>query len=455
MSTGTFAPRPGSAPLARQVLAQARMETVLLLRNGEQLLLALVIPVLVLTGGVLAARQLDLSLSYTAIDELTPGVLALAIMSTAFTSLAIATGFERRYGVLKRLGASPLPRHGLLLGKVLALLLVEAVQVLVLSAVALGLGWDPATTVRALAGALAMIVLGTATFASLGLLIAGSLRAEATLAAANLVYILLAAGGGVVLPLSTYGGFGEVLAYLPSGALGSGMRESLVHGTFPLDQSLVLLVWTVVGDRADGQDVQVGVDVTSPLSARLVVRRRRGCGGRDRLARRQRRDRRHRRRGAADRLRAGLPDLAALHRGVVPPARRMTIHAAIEFGNRMVTFLIAAVAIATLVAVWRVGRDDLRVPAVVLAVGVPAQAVARRGHGADRPEPLDGGAAPDRVDGHDLRRGAAGALGAALDRVPAARDRPDRSPPAGDRRRAALGRGVRRPAGRCSTSARW
>ncbi|QIK66346.1 ABC transporter permease [Nocardioides sp. HDW12B] len=245
-ATGTFAPRPGSAPLARQVVAQARMETVLLLRNGEQLLLALVIPVLVLTGGVLAARQLDLSLSSTAIDDLTPGVLALAIMSTAFTSLAIATGFERRYGVLKRLGASPLPRHGLLLGKVLALLLVEAVQVLVLSAVAFGLGWEPATTLRALAGLLVMVALGTAAFASLGLLIAGSLRAEATLAAANLVYILLAAGGGVVLPLSTYGGFGEVLAYLPSGALGSGMRESLVAGTFPLDQSLVLLVWAVV-----------------------------------------------------------------------------------------------------------------------------------------------------------------------------------------------------------------
>ena len=246
MSTGVFAPRPGSAPLARQVVAQARMETVLLLRNGEQLLLALVIPVLVLTGGVLAARQLDLSLSSTAIDQLTPGVLALAIMSTAFTSLAIATGFERRYGVLKRLGASPLPRHGLLLGKVLALLLVEAVQVVVLSAVAFGLGWDPATTVRAVAGTLVMVALGTAAFASLGLLIAGSLRAEATLAAANLVYILLAAGGGVVLPLSTYGGFGNLLVYLPSGALGSGMRESLVHGTFPLDQSVVLLVWTAV-----------------------------------------------------------------------------------------------------------------------------------------------------------------------------------------------------------------
>lgn len=244
--SGTFTPRPGAAPLGRQVLSQARIETVLLLRNGEQLLLALVIPVLVLIGGVIAVRQLDLSLSFTAIDELTPGVLALAVMSTSFTSLAIATGFERRYGVLKRLGASPLPRHGLLIGKVLALLLVEVVQVAVLAAVALSLGWDPASTLRGVSGALVTVALGTAAFAALGLLIAGTLRAEATLAAANLVYILLAAGGGVVLPLSTYGSFGDLLVYLPSGALGSGMRESLLHGTFPLDQSLVLLVWAAV-----------------------------------------------------------------------------------------------------------------------------------------------------------------------------------------------------------------
>ena len=325
MSTGVFAPRPGSAPLARQVVAQARMETVLLLRNGEQLLLALVIPVLVLTGGVLAARQLDLSLSYTAIDELTPGVLALAIMSTAFTSLAIATGFERRYGVLKRLGASPLPRHGLLLGKVLALLLVEAVQVVVLSAVAFGLGWDPATTVRAFAGTLVMVALGTAAFASLGLLIAGSLRAEATLAAANLVYILLAAGGGVVLPLSTYGGFGE-RARLPP-VRGAGQRDARepdardvparpVRGAAGVDRRR---------DRAHGQDLPVGVDVTVP-GAPAVAPRRTSVAWLRRAAVASLvvnvaivRDRRRR---AADRVGAGLPDLAAVHRGVVPPARR-------------------------------------------------------------------------------------------------------------------------------------
>ena len=117
MSAGTFAPRPGAAPFVQQVRAQAAMETKLMLRHGEQLLVAIVIPVLALVGGVLAARRGGIDLEGTGVDVLAPGVLALAVMSTAFTSLAIATGFERRYGLIKRLGASPLPRSGLLLGK--------------------------------------------------------------------------------------------------------------------------------------------------------------------------------------------------------------------------------------------------------------------------------------------------------------------------------------------------
>ena len=152
-----------------------------------------------------------------------PGVLALAVMSTAFTSLAIATGFERRYGVIKRLGSSPLPRSGLLLGKVGALLLVEALQIVVISVVALALGWEPHASLLA---ALLTIVLGTAAFASLGLFVAGVLRAEATLAAANLVYLLLLAGGAVVLPSSAYGAFGGVTRLLPSGALGDALRQA-------------------------------------------------------------------------------------------------------------------------------------------------------------------------------------------------------------------------------------
>jgi ABC-2 type transport system permease protein len=240
----TLTPSPGAASLARQVLAQASMESRLMLRNGEQLLLAVVIPVIVLVGGVTAAEHVDLGLSHRPIDELAPGVLALAVMSTAFTSLAIATGFERRYGVLKRLGSSPLPRSGLLLGKVGALLLVEALQIAIISAVALAMDWHPHPSLLA---ALVTIVLGTAAFASLGLFVAGVLRAEATLAAANLIYLLLMAGGAVVLPSSAYGGFGDVARLLPSGALGDGLRHALWTGAYDWSSMGVLLMWAAIG----------------------------------------------------------------------------------------------------------------------------------------------------------------------------------------------------------------
>ena len=223
-----LSPRPGAAPFPRMVAAQAAMEARLMLRNGEQLLLAVVIPVIVLIGGVQAADHIDLSLSHRPVDVFTPGVLALAVMSTAFTSLAIATGFERRYGVIKRLGSSPLPRSGLLAGKVGALLLVEVFQVAVISVVGLLLGWDPAN--GSFLGAFLAVVLGTAAFAALGLLVAGVLRAEATLAAANLIYLLLLAGGAVVLPSSSYGAFGHVTRWLPSGALGDAMRHACLYG---------------------------------------------------------------------------------------------------------------------------------------------------------------------------------------------------------------------------------
>lgn len=237
----TFTPQPGAAPLRRQVAAQTSMEARLLLRNGEQLLLALVIPVLVLVGAVLGAERLGLDLAHPAVDEFTPGVLALAVLSSSFTSLAIMTGFERRYGVLKRLGASPLPRSGLLLGKVGALAVVEVVQAAVIGGVALVLGWRPLTDGIPLA--LLVALLATFAFAALGLLLAGVLRAEATLAAANLFYLLLLAGGGVVLPSSSYGAASGVVSWLPSAALGDGMRAALLDGTVPGRELLVLLLW--------------------------------------------------------------------------------------------------------------------------------------------------------------------------------------------------------------------
>ncbi|KRE92592.1 ABC transporter [Nocardioides sp. Soil774] len=245
-----FAPDPGGAPLGRMVRAQARMESRLMLRNGEQLLLAVVIPVIVLVGGVAGADRIGIDLQgHRPVDILTPGVLALAVMSTAFTSVAIATGFERRYGVIKLLGSSPLPRHGLLLGKVLALLNVVALQLVVLAGVGLGLGWDPsgAAPASSVLGAVLAIALGTAAFAALGLFVAGALRAEATLALANLVYLLLMAGGGVVLPTSTYGAASSVIQWLPSAALGEAMRTALVDATIDGRSLLVLAAWAVLG----------------------------------------------------------------------------------------------------------------------------------------------------------------------------------------------------------------
>ncbi|MGH3411493.1 MAG: ABC transporter permease [Marmoricola sp.] len=243
----TFSPMPGAAPLPRMVAAQARMEARLMLRNGEQLLLAVVIPVIVLIGGVLGAEHLHLHLSERPVDVFTPGVLALAIMSTSFTSLAIATGFERRYGVIKRLGSSPLPRSGLLAGKIGGLLFVEVLQIVVIGIVGALLGWHPSAAAGTVVGFVVCLVLGTAAFASLGLFVAGVLRAEATLAAANLVYLLLLAGGAVVLPVSSYGGWGQVAHWLPSGALGEAMRAALIDGHVAGLDLVVLLGWAVLG----------------------------------------------------------------------------------------------------------------------------------------------------------------------------------------------------------------
>ena len=245
---GTYVPRPGAAPLPRMLRAQAGLETRMVLRNGEQLLLTVVIPVLVLLlfGSV---EVVDLGGRSERLDFLVPGVLALAVLSTAFTGLAIGTGFERRYGALKRLGATPLPRGALLGAKGLAMLTVEALQVVLLLGVALLLGWDPPRDAAAWAGALLLLLVGTGAFAALALLMAGTLRAEATLAAANLVYLLLLVTGGIAVPLDRFpDGLRPLLELLPSAALADGLRDCLSEGArLPVGDLVVLLVWGAVG----------------------------------------------------------------------------------------------------------------------------------------------------------------------------------------------------------------
>ncbi|MGV9578369.1 ABC transporter permease [Streptomyces sp. NPDC003509] len=244
MSAGTYTPRPGAAPLHRMIAAQAALETRMLLRNGEQLLLTVVIPALLLV--LFSAVDVVDTGAGEAVDFLTPGVLALAVMSTTFTGQAIATGFERRYGVLKRLGASPLPRWGLMTAKTLSVLVTEVLQVVLLTVIAFALGWSPQGNPFSV---LLLLVLGTVAFSGLGLLMAGTLKAEATLAAANLVFLLLLVGGGVVVPLDRFPEAAQsVLGLLPISALSDGLRDVLQHGAaMPWGDAAVLAVWAVLG----------------------------------------------------------------------------------------------------------------------------------------------------------------------------------------------------------------
>jgi ABC-2 type transport system permease protein len=243
---GSLAPAPGAAPRARRVLAQARLETTQLLVNGEQLLLTLVIPVLVLL--VVGATDV-VDVPGDRLGFAVPGVLALTVLASSFTSLAIATGFERRYGVLRRLATTTLTRADLLAAKTCSVLVVQAMQWVVVVGLASWLGWSPAGSWWAAA---VLLLAGTAACAALGLLMAGTLRAEATLAAANLVFLVLLALGGIAVPLDRLPDPLATVALLtPAGALAEGLRAVLRDGAgLPWANLAVLLAWAVVGAAA-------------------------------------------------------------------------------------------------------------------------------------------------------------------------------------------------------------
>lgn len=231
----------------RRVVSHARFETVSVLRNGEQLLLALVLPLGLLVFLTTTPLLDALGAVGPGGDRLSialPGTLGLCLASTAFTGQAIATAFDRRYGVLAQLATTPLGTSGLILGKLGAVIGVVVLQFGLAFAIACAFGF--AGPVAPLALTLTT-VLGTASLLSLGLLMAGTLRPEATLGAANLVWVLMAGVGGLVLPGS--GDWGTVVGFLPSGAIGDAMRMSL-SGGWDISAMIVLLVWSLVGALA-------------------------------------------------------------------------------------------------------------------------------------------------------------------------------------------------------------
>jgi ABC-2 type transport system permease protein len=232
--------RPAS--LAVATLAQTAVELRLTARRGENVLVTVIIPAVVLlffaTAGVLptgAARP---------VDFLLPGSFALAIIATSLVNLGIATAYERQYGVLKRLGASPLTRGGLIAAKMLAILAVEIAQVLLLVVIAIVLlGWTvPPGTAPVLL--IAAPLAGTGAFAGLGLLLAGALRAEATLALANGLFLVALMVGGIILPIDHLPGpLAAVAGLLPAAALADAFRDALGSGGDAIAPFAILIAW--------------------------------------------------------------------------------------------------------------------------------------------------------------------------------------------------------------------
>ena len=242
-------PRPGASHRTRRVLAHARLELTMLARNGEQLLLTVVIPLgLLLLLAKTSVVDLGTSTPQERINVVVPGIFALAVLSTSFTALAIQTGFERRYGVLRRVATTPLTRGDVVAGKGAAVLLVEFVQILVLGAVGAALGWRP--DVVGLVLVVPIVILGSVSLASLALLLAGVVRAEATLAVANLGYLLLAAAGVLVPVAQLPDRLQPVVDLLPSAALAEALRDATISGELNLAELAVLLAWLVVAGFA-------------------------------------------------------------------------------------------------------------------------------------------------------------------------------------------------------------
>ena len=247
MATQTFEQTTGNSTAAsrgRQILTQTTFELLLTLRRGENVLITLIVPVMLLI--FFTSLNIIPTSNGPAINFLLPGIMALAIMAAGMVNLGIATAYERYYGVLKRLGSSPLPRSGLIIAKVISILVLEVIQVALLVGIAVAFyGWRPAGSP---ALAVLILALGTVTFAALGLAMAGALRAEITLAGANALFLLFVLLGGGILPLShlpaPLAGFAQLL---PAAALTQALQAAMTNGAaFPGAALLILAIWAVV-----------------------------------------------------------------------------------------------------------------------------------------------------------------------------------------------------------------
>jgi ABC-2 type transport system permease protein len=227
-------------PYLRAVLAQAAMETRLLVRSAESLVVTLGIPLGVLV--FFSSVEILPTGGRRGVDFLVPGVLAISVAATGLVAVAIQTAFERKYGVLKRLGGTPLPRWGFLLAKGIAVGAIVTVQsVLVMAVAAVALDWQPS------GGALVLpvgVLVGAVTFTALGLLLAGTLRAEGTLAVANALFLVLLLVSGVAFDADALPDAVAVVGQaLPVGALGDVLRTGASGDGFAFGSLGIVAGW--------------------------------------------------------------------------------------------------------------------------------------------------------------------------------------------------------------------
>lgn len=233
----------------RRILAQTRFETLAVLRNGEQLLLAVILPLIILVG--LGRTEVLSSLTSlppgtSAVQFAAAGVLGVAVASIAFAGQGIQTAFDRRYGVLRQLATTPLGAAGVIWGKLGAVICVLVVQATLLLAAAAVLGLS--FSALSWPGMILSLLAGAAALVSWGVLMAGTLRPEATLAVANLLWVLMASVGGLLFHRE--GLWGRAMELLPPGALGTALRASVVDGTIAWPSLGILVVWAVLGTLA-------------------------------------------------------------------------------------------------------------------------------------------------------------------------------------------------------------
>jgi len=244
-AAGTFTPHPRSAPIRKMLTAQSRIELLLLLRNGEQQLLTMFIPITMLIGlCLLPIGDFDESRA----DMFVPAVMTVAVMSTAFTGQAIAVGFDRRYGALKRLGATPLPRWGVIAGKSIAVAIVVSMQAVILGVLGMILGWEPSP--GGLLLGILVIAIGTLMFSAMGLLLGGTLKAEVVLALANLLWFaFLGIASIVVIGDNVPTAVEWFVRCTPSGALAEALHQA-TSGSLDLIGIAVLAAWGIAAGTA-------------------------------------------------------------------------------------------------------------------------------------------------------------------------------------------------------------